>query len=384
MNEKKIILHEPICSIDGDVVNFSADYTVDGKSHTLWYQFDRLYEAYLNKSSSNAFFLPALILAMHRNYTLVVEGKVSSRMISSASKKLQTVFGIINPSFSTVDIIANRLYKYNDSVGRGAATGFSCGVDSISAVQENYFNQLDDSLKLTHLLQINHSQKSSGGETVWSNKLNLYWRAAQSIGLPLVTIKTNLYARMPVKYQSVHTLLNCSAAMLFDGLYNTYFYASGYSYQDLGVRVSKDIAISDPIILPLISSETLTFTPEGSQFSRVEKTKKIMDLDLSINYLDVCTKSPKSRINCSLCYKCLRTMMTLDALGSLNKYKDIFDLARWKRKRSGYVDLVMKSTEGGIMGEIRNLGESTGYFKKILRYRQKYNTDSLAGHNSLN
>ena len=69
LNEKRIILHEPICSVDGDVVNFSADYTVDGETHTLWYQFDRLYEAYLNKGSSNSFFLPALILAMYRNYT---------------------------------------------------------------------------------------------------------------------------------------------------------------------------------------------------------------------------------------------------------------------------------------------------------------------------
>lgn len=92
--------------------------------------------------------------------------------------------------------------------------------------------------------------------------------------------------------------------------------------------------MSDPIIMPLLSPAGLEIICDGAQHSRTEKTKNIAELPLVQKYLNVCVNSSDSHVsatNCSICSKCLRTMMALDSLCILDKFNRVFDLSKWKK-----------------------------------------------------
>ena len=97
--------------------------------------------------------------------------------------------------------------------------------------------------------------------------------------------------------------------------------------------------MADPIIMPLLSPVGLEIVCDGAQHSRTEKTKNIANLPLVQKYLNVCVNSSDTHVsatNCSICSKCLRTMMALDSLGILDKFDKLFDLSKWKKQSFRY------------------------------------------------
>ena len=101
---------------------------------------------------------------------------------------------------------------------------------------------------------------------------------------------------------------------------------------------------SDTIALPLLSPETLDMVSSGSQYTRVEKTLKVAGIEESYRFLDVCTAD--SRItNCSSCFKCKRTMLTLEIAGALGRYSEVFDLDTYKKIRNLYIEEVLSGRE---------------------------------------
>jgi hypothetical protein len=76
---------------------------------------------------------------------------------------------------------------------------------------------------------------------------------------------------------------------------------------------------SDPGIDYLLSTEGTQVMHHGSGFTRIEKTEAIAHWEEIWDKLRVCIPDDGT-VNCSKCEKCLRTMMTLDMLGVLERY----------------------------------------------------------------
>jgi hypothetical protein len=195
---------------------------------------------------------------------------------------------------------------------------------------------------------------------------NRFDQTAKIIGLKLVSVHTNFYPFMQDTFVRLHTLLNCSAMHLFDSLISIYYYSAGYQYLDVEIKKNlSDIALVDPLILPLVSSSKIRFLSDGANLSRIDKTLNIANLLIAQEHLTVCPKSPKNFLNCSLCYKCQRTMMTLDAHGLLNKFFRVFHLGRWNKIRSNYIKKIKNIINPSVfIRDLINLGIITGYFDK--------------------
>ncbi len=338
-------------------------YTLLEGSGDLWIKVDDSFEEYVDVESVDPFFLPALLIAMEKGVTLVVEGKLSDVLYYNGSLYLQELLVRQCESFNKISVVCNSLVSDAPYQASGVGAGFSCGIDSFASIYDHFYNQSIDTLKLTHLFQINHNQNHR--ETAWGSKLERYKEAADYLNLPLVLVATNFYSKLTVPYQAVYTILNCSSILLFRRLIRIYYYASSYEWNNVFIGKSKDVAFADPIVMPLISTSSTRFFSSGAELTRVEKTKNVMGLDVVKKYLEVCPKFPKGKINCSLCYKCERTMMALDAFGVLNEYYHIFNLARWKRRRPGYVNEVRQNVTNPFLLELKLLGENTGYFRRL-------------------
>ena len=92
----------------------------------------------------------------------------------------------------------------------------------------------------------------------------------------------------------------------------------------------KDIAIFDPALLPLLSTESLTLIPDGTQYSRVEKVLNILKYEPVYRYLNVCVSGDDTHENCSVCSKCSRTLMTLNSMGKLDQFGHLFDIDKYR------------------------------------------------------
>ena len=75
---------------------------------------------------------------------------------------------------------------------------------------------------------------------------------------------------------------------------------------------------SHPLLDPCWSGDRVQVVHHGAGFTRFQKVREILGNPVARTHLRVCWQTT-SRINCSRCEKCLRTMTALDLLGALDR-----------------------------------------------------------------
>jgi hypothetical protein len=79
---------------------------------------------------------------------------------------------------------------------------------------------------------------------------------------------------------------------------------------------------SHPMLDPFYSSQRMRIRHDGAAISRFEKTRVLSGWDLGLQYIRVCNATDQygpDQLNCGNCEKCIRTMLSLLALGALDK-----------------------------------------------------------------
>jgi len=100
---------------------------------------------------------------------------------------------------------------------------------------------------------------------------------------------------------------------------------------------------TEPFLLPLLSTENTELIIHGCQYSRPEKTVIVSKNPLTHKFLDICIndehllRSNSKILNCSKCFKCLRTMVTLEHFNLLDLYTDVFDLGIYRSNKDDYI-----------------------------------------------
>lgn len=81
-----------------------------------------------------------------------------------------------------------------------------------------------------------------------------------------------------------------------------------------------------------LSVPDLQFLSGGGRSDRLEKTRAVSTLDVAQRHLNVCLY-PKLEINCGRCGKCVRTLLTLEMVGALDKFRSVFPVDDYRRDR---------------------------------------------------
>ena len=314
--------------------------------NTLWYSVPEQF-ADLITDSCDAPLAALLIPAMARGEDIHVAGKLSERLLYTLSGPYQRLMQHVIPALRQVRIhpaeIQSVIHK-----GSAVATGFSAGIDSFCVLADHYYSKVPAAFKVTHLLFNNVGSHGSGagGERLFRARYARTAPVAAQIGLPLVRINSNVdtYYGKPLDFQRTHTPRNASVALLLQRGVGRYLYASTFDYTHAFVGATYDMAYCDAIALPLLSTEVLDALSVGSEYTRVEKTLRVAAATNSHNVLDVCTH-PDRAGNCSECWKCMRTLLTLEIAGLLESYSASFDLDTYARRRNKYIREVLVSDE---------------------------------------
>jgi hypothetical protein len=214
-------------------------------------------------------------------------------------------------------------------------TGLSNGVDSLSVCKDYLLS--DDAaanMRITHFLFNNvgsHGRKVNPKSAVMHKSRTAgAQHSARALGVPLIGLESNLDLFYSTPFINTHTLRNAAAALTLQAGARYFLYASTYPYRKISVGHHTDLSKIDPILVPLLSTEGLEMFSAGAAYTRTDKTRLISEMEVAHHHLDVCVVSSP---NCSTCWKCSRTLLTLELLGRIDQFSAVFNVPKFKKLR---------------------------------------------------
>lgn len=283
------------------------------KDFLVWHKYP--VEYYEQVSTGGNSFLAACILpAMRFGEDLLIEGKVSKKLLAGVVKLMQ----IINkwrPDYKIIKI-EHFGYEDNKSDGKEAGMFFSGGIDSFYTLLKNENYPAGDTDKIKYLLFVKGFDIYGRNENVFEEALSRIRKVSDAYKKSLLPIETNvrdINIRI-IDWDISHGAAMASVALGLEALFREIYIAASYSYKNLMPWGSH------PLTDPLWSTESLAFVHDGCEASRVEKILwQVGKSQVALDNLRVCWENRESRFNCCKCEKCLRTMLNLYAAGVLDK-----------------------------------------------------------------
>lgn len=324
--EQDIRIARPKVTLNGGVARLSAAVRIDGRTETLWCDVDASYHEFLLWERADAFLAAVLPLAMRTGKSVVSEAPISEQLLHNINEILVPLIHAYDPRLFNSRVIAE-----SDPVplfsGAAVGTGMSCGVDSFYTVHL-YKDTQYESMRLTHLLVGNYLYGSEG--PVYDRAED----AASDLGLPLVRTGTNINEALRLPHLSTHFFKMMFSVLALRKLFRIYYYSST---DDLGQFSLKDAAVGDTakmelLLLGVFSSADFQILTGGGRSERLEKTGALVSLSTARKFLNVCLYPDRDR-NCGRCGKCIRTLLTLDMLGHLDAFEEVFDIDEYSRNR---------------------------------------------------
>jgi len=362
------------------------------KDSLIWYSVDSQYGEYLCDDVADAFVLVMLQLAMRSNQDLKVDAPVSSRLLFNIENTLQPIFAKAFPGFHHIKVIPQSAVEMSYH-GTAVCCGCSLGVDSFTALLKHLSSDVPESYKATHLALFNCGHLGDvnlkGAEENFHNTVASLQPFVEEVNLPLVAVNSNLnelYVDSGIKLvqSSVNRTISCVLAL--QKLFGKYVYASAFTVEHFHLS-PHDESYMESAFVPLLSTESTEVILNPPAMTRIEKTEYISQFEITYRYLDVCwagqmkycsDNNPelydtKTKKNCGRCLKCLRTLLTLEILGKIDCYKDIFDLDEYYKRKRYYLCYVARTHESNVYSkELMDLIKKTNYplpFKaKVLCY----------------
>jgi hypothetical protein len=292
---------------------------------TLWFSFPRRFCDYVT-GDMNGFAAALLPLAMTLGEDMYMEGVLSPRLLSGM-EEYQRIQCAWNPSpFLPVSFEPEMLEPTIANSGGGVVgSSFSGGVDSAYTLWSHLpENERNPSYRISHCLIINgfDDDLDLDGSGRFAKLEQAMQPMMDRIGTQLVVCKTNYmaFSDKTILKQTFAAMVTAPALVL-GGLFSTFYVPSSYRFDDF-YRDGSHLMLDH-----LIATETMETIHEGSHLKRTDKTEVISKWSETYRTLRVCgsenvyDEETNSVLNCCRCEKCIRTMMTLELYGKLDKYK---------------------------------------------------------------
>lgn len=340
----------------------------------LWFSVDESLYEWLTDDVYDAFLITLLYPAMFYGENIEVCGNVSKKIFHNVQHYVQGLIRAYDPSFYNISIKVQGFHNAAKADHLHVGTGFSGGIDSFSTLNDNFFNIEDTDYKIDTLFFFHVGQYGNvNKEITWKRANNRYTiteNFAKGIGVNSIMMSTNMFdIYLPQWEYDAGVLCRIASVLVFQKSLKRYYISNTVTYRELSkmnfTSHHVDMAeMSDPIIMPLLSPIGLDILCDGAQHTRTEKTANIIDIPLAQKYLNVCVNSSDNHVeatNCSCCSKCLRTLMALESADALYKFKNVFDLSKWKKLSYKYkCELIYKYNHDSFAQDNIDFARSRG------------------------
>ncbi|MEH6996268.1 hypothetical protein V7075_26785 [Neobacillus drentensis] len=328
-------------NINGNV-RLQAKFEIAGVEDVLWYETNEKFGRYMTTERVDAFLVGLLWLGIRKGENIKVKGPLSAKLFYGLNYHLLPLISQMY-KYKPIQVQCDQLVSSALPNEGAVGTGLSCGIDSLSTAIEHLGKDIPENYQITHFTFFNNGSSNFWGTRQRQDKLfraRVAWAkaCAEELGKELIVVDSNINDVLKMSFVRTHTLRNISTLLVFQKLFHIYYYSS--TFQTLYTKFNNDSASYDVISLPLLSTENVTFYSSGNNYTRVQKTQMVSNFDLSYKYLNVCL----TRIhNCGRCLKCKRTLLTMDIQGSIENYKNIFNLVAFNKVKENYIKEVIAS-----------------------------------------
>lgn len=351
------------------------------KEQVFWYAVDNQYGDYLCDDYADAFVLMVLLVAVRSGQDIKVEAPVSYQFLHNIHNTLAPVFVSLFPGSHAIHVEAPTAAApvYN---AQAVGCGCSLGVDSFHSFLSYYGEDKQKEYRITHLALFNSGQLGyfdvEQTEKVFREAVEGLKPFAAEVGLPIVGVDTNLneyYNATDIKVTQSVVCRTMSCVLALQKLFGRYIYASSCSLADFHLS-TVDQSYVESVYVPLLGTHNTEIVLPNPMMTRVDKTEFISRYPIVERYLDVCWASQiaygrqhnttfleeKKNKNCGRCDKCMRTLLTLDLLGRLEPYGQVFDMDHYRSHKNQYLVRVMLNTKKKpLYIEINDLIRRVGY-----------------------
>ena len=358
-----MLIRKPVARRTSEETTLSARVSFQGREEECFYSVPAKHADFADTESSNCFLVGMLYPAMRYGEDVHVEGTVSARLLYNLNEYLVPLMASCDERLRRIKITADSTDDRGGAEAKAVGTGFSGGIDSFATIYEHFARPEPDGFKITHLFFFNvgaHGIPKKPGdmdaiERQFRARYEKFRGFPEEAGLPFVPVDSNVHAFHPWGHLEVATFATVSAVMFLQrGIRRYYLASSGHTYRQLwkflgdGGRPDA-IERVNMVLLPWLSTESLDLVDDGNLHDRSMKTVLVAGYPPASKYLNVCYGHDTLDTNCSVCPKCVRTLLTLDILGKLEAFSGVFDIARYKREAR------RRAIADTIVGERRNL-----------------------------
>lgn len=360
-------------------IRIYCDYEYKNYSNRLWFEVRDEYSEYMSTECGDAFFVAFVLLAHYQGQDISFETPVSTRLYYGVTEILLPGLRVLNPELPVINVIA----ETQDFSFKPTSTGtaLSLGIDSFHAVASSF----DGPFPVTHLTLFNSGAFGDyGGEVsrlLFQQTSKSVAEAAAEMGLPLITVDSNLSEILNISFVPTHSIRNLSFALLFPSLFRQFHYASGYPVSKFKLdSASGDATHYDLLVAKALCTESFEVMIAGLHDDRIDKIATVASFSPSNYHLNVCILADSNEFldrsenqvrNCSRCFKCVKTMVAMDALGVLNNYSHVFDLDIYNSERMRYLGWIIydaKKLKSSHAIEILLEGQKTPGFIPMQAY----------------
>jgi len=357
----KLCIGQPEINKTGGKARLCCRITWETGSYDMWYEVDACFEEYLCAERADAFLLAVLPYAMRQAIDIRVDAVLSEQLYYQLTMIYIPALAKNTKSYHSIrlecDDLDNRVLASQNATG----TGFSGGVDSFYTVC-THLQSTAKRYNLTHLTFFNvGASGDAGGEEsrrLFLERLIPCRAFAEENGFVFVTVDSNISEFLQYEHLHTHTIRSLSAVMALQKLFSVYYYSSSSTFREFALTRGDEAAgFFDLMSVHCLSNENTRFYITGPNENRVEKCAAIAGYPPSYRYLNVCLSEGK---NCSLCEKCLRTMLALYAVGKLELYSAVFDVAGFMAHLNKKLAAVIENSGDRNYREIRKAMNENG------------------------
>ena len=330
-----ICVGEPKVYDVGNSSRLSANISYNGENKEFYFEIPSEYKKYLCTEVSDAFLVGIFNYAVSLNEDIKFEGKISERLLYQFRTYFIPTLANNRKGYSNIKIIAEPFEKTIQSEGV-AATSASGGVDSFYSIVR-HLEDVPERYKVSHLLIVNQFNRYVD-EKITRKRFDTVAGKAEKIavdfGLKIIPMYTNHHEFHYTGFVTEYSLRICSYALALQKLIAVYYVSSGVPFHEFTFE-SHDTDGMDIFNLSMMTNDNISFYSSGGEVVRTEKLKYICKHPGVQKNMHVCNYNDEE--NCSECEKCMRTMVTLDVLGDLEFYKDVFNLEKYRKNRNKYL-----------------------------------------------
>ncbi len=327
-----------------------APITLEGKRQLAWFSTEEEYGRFLTDDRLDAFVVGFLTTAMRQGEDIVCEAPLTRRLYYQLTQYLIPVMASNMEIYQPISVYAPLTDTPLPCEG-AVGTGWTGGVDCMYTLMTHMQAQ-EPSRRLTHLLVANVGTLESDHNTELLHHMVQKTKdgIAAEANLQVVGIDSNLHLLQKENYLAVAAFRLPAAVLALQKLFGVFLNSAGYEFSRFSF-VQENSAYYELLPLSCFETDCTVFYSTGGQTSRIQKLGELSKFPYALKYLHPCIYQHRSG-NCGTCGKCIRTMGALYAIGTLDLFKDVFDVAYFYEHKNDYLLDILSKGNSQHYGEV--------------------------------